>query len=73
MFYANPTKCSKQLSSRRNIFACSWHLQVTTNEVFKCILKAKNDLSNHLLIFDALKTEFRKSKLSINPNCINKC
>ncbi len=43
------------------------------NEVLKCILNTKNDLNNRLLIFDALKTEFRKSKISINPTCINKC
>ena len=43
------------------------------NEVLKCILNSKNDLTNHVLIFDALKTEFRKSKISINPKCINKC
>tara|TARA_A100001015_G_scaffold242034_1_gene276439 strand:+ start:2981 stop:3724 length:744 start_codon:yes stop_codon:yes gene_type:complete len=43
------------------------------NEVLKCILNNKNDLSNHVLIFDSLKTEFRKSKISINPKCINKC
>ena len=33
----------------------------------------KNDLNNHVLIFDAIKAEFRKSKISINPKCINKC
>ena len=43
------------------------------NEVLKCILNTKNDLTNLILIFDALKTEFRKSKISINPECINKC
>ena len=43
------------------------------NEVLKCILDNKNNLTNHLLIFDALKTEFRKSKISINPKCINQC
>ena len=43
------------------------------NEVLKSILKTKNDLTNRLLVVDALKTEFRKSKISINPNCINKC
>ena len=43
------------------------------NEVLKCILNYKNNLSSHLLIYDALKTEFRKSKISINSNCINKC
>ena len=43
------------------------------NEVLKSILNSKNDLKNRLLIFDALDTEFRKSKISINPECINKC
>ena len=43
------------------------------NEVLKCILNNKNHLANHVLIFDSLKTEFRKSKISINPKCINKC
>ena len=43
------------------------------NEVLKSILNSKNDLKNRLLIFDALNTEFRKSKISINPECINKC
>ena len=43
------------------------------NEVLKCILNHKNDLSDHVLIFDSLNTEFRKSKISINPKCINKC
>ena len=33
------------------------------NEVLKCILNTKNNLSNHLLIFNALKTEFRKTKI----------
>ena len=43
------------------------------NEVLKSILNFKNDLTNQILIFDALKTEFRKSKISINQKCINKC
>ena len=43
------------------------------NEVLKSFLRSKNDLTNQILIFDALKTEFRKSKISINKNCINKC
>ena len=43
------------------------------NEVLKCILNSKNDLTNRLLIFDALETEFKKLKISINPKCINKC
>ena len=43
------------------------------NEVLKSILNLKNDLTDQILIFDALKTEFRKSKISINRNCINRC
>ena len=43
------------------------------NEVLKYILNSKNDLTNRLLIFDALETEFKKLKISINPKCINKC
>lgn len=43
------------------------------NEVLKSILNTKNNLTNYILIFDALKTRFRKSKISININCINKC
>jgi len=43
------------------------------NEVLKCILNTKDAITGHIIIFDAIKTEFRKSKISINPNCINKC
>ena len=43
------------------------------NEVLKCILNKKNNLKNHILIFDAFKTELRKSKILINRNCINRC
>ncbi len=43
------------------------------NEVLKSILNEKNDLNGSLLIFDALKTEFRKLKISTNAKCINKC
>ena len=43
------------------------------NEVLKSILSMKNNLDNHVLIFDSLKSEFRKTKISINPKCINKC
>ena len=43
------------------------------NEVLKSILNTKNDLNNHVLIFDALTSEFRKTKISINPKCINRC
>ena len=43
------------------------------SEVLKSILNSKNDLTSQILIFDALKTEFRKLKISINKKCINKC
>ena len=43
------------------------------NEVLKSILNFKNDLTNQILIFDSLKTRFRKLKITINQNCINKC
>ena len=43
------------------------------NEVLKSILNLKGDLTNQILIFDALKTGFRKSKISIVQKCINKC
>ena len=43
------------------------------NEVLKSIIDIREDLSNHLLIFNSLKTEFRKIKISINRKCINKC
>ena len=43
------------------------------NEVLKCILNKKNNLTNHILIFDAFKTELTKSKILVNRNCINRC
>ena len=43
------------------------------NEVLKTILNTKDDLTNKLLVFNSLKTEFRKSTISINPKCLNKC
>ena len=43
------------------------------NEILKTILKSRNDLSGKMIIFNADKLEFRKVKISINPNCVNKC
>ncbi len=43
------------------------------NEVLKIILNKKDNLKGHIIIFDALKTNFRKLKISINPKCLNKC
>ncbi len=43
------------------------------NEVLKSILDIKKDLSNKMIIFNSIKTNFRSIKLSRNPNCKNKC
>ena len=43
------------------------------NEVLKTILGNKNEFNNSILIFDGLETKFKRLKLIINPNCINKC
>ena len=43
------------------------------NEVLKTILDTKDDLTNHILVFNSLKTKFRKLKISINSKCVNKC
>ena len=43
------------------------------NEVLKTILNNHDNLKNQILIFDAISTEFRKSIMSINPRCKNKC
>tara|TARA_B100000941_G_scaffold286347_1_gene259752 strand:+ start:2917 stop:3666 length:750 start_codon:yes stop_codon:yes gene_type:complete len=43
------------------------------NEVLKTILNLKNDISNQMIIFDSIKTNFRSVKLTYNPKCKNKC
>jgi molybdopterin-synthase adenylyltransferase len=43
------------------------------SEVLKSILNLKNDLNGQILIFNALKIELRKLKITINKKCINKC
>ena len=43
------------------------------NEVLKNILSPKYNTGTNVIIFDAIKTEFRKSKLLINQRCKNKC
>ena len=43
------------------------------NEVIKTILSTRDILTGNIVIFDALKTEFRKLRISINPKCLNKC
>ena len=44
-----------------------------SNEVIKTILGFKNDLTHKMIIFDSIKTDFRSTKISINPKCVNKC
>tara|TARA_A100001011_G_C14272557_1_gene827640 strand:- start:1237 stop:1995 length:759 start_codon:yes stop_codon:yes gene_type:complete len=43
------------------------------NEVIKTILNVKDDLLGKMIVFNSLKPEFRKIKLSKNPRCINRC
>ncbi len=43
------------------------------NEVLKTILNFKDNLSNQMMVFDSLKSNFRNIKLGLNPNCKNKC
>ena len=43
------------------------------NEVLKTIIGLKNGLDNQMMIFDSIKINLRKVKLSFNPHCKNKC
>ena len=43
------------------------------NEVLKTILGLEDGLDNQMIIFDSIKSNFRKVKLSFNPKCKNKC
>ena len=43
------------------------------NEVLKTILNFKEDLNNQMIIFNAIKSNFKSIKLSRNPYCRNKC
>ncbi len=43
------------------------------NEVLKTIIGLKNSLDNQMMIFDSIKINLRKIKLSFNPQCRNKC
>ena len=43
------------------------------NEVLKTILDLKDDLNGNILIFDSLKMMLRKTKIQINPKCLNVC
>ena len=43
------------------------------NEVLKTILGLKNGLDNQMMIFDSIEVNLRKVKLSLNPECKNKC
>ena len=43
------------------------------NEVLKTILNFKEDLNNQMIIFNAIKPNFKSIKLGRNPYCRNKC
>ena len=43
------------------------------NEVLKTILNFKEDLNNQMIIFNAIKSNFKIIKLGRNPYCRNKC
>ena len=43
------------------------------NEVLKTIIGLKNGLDNQMMIFNSIKIDLRKVKLSFNPECKNKC
>ena len=43
------------------------------NGVLKVILGFKDSSRNQMIIFDSIKSNFRKIRLSVNPNCKNKC
>ena len=43
------------------------------NEVLKSILGLKNGLDNQMMIFNSIEMNLRKVKLSLNPECKNKC
>ena len=43
------------------------------NEVLKTILNLRNDLNSNILVFDSLKMNLRKIKISLNSKCLNKC
>ena len=43
------------------------------NEVIKTILKAKNELTSKMIVFNSYDLAFRKIKLRRNTNCINLC
>ena len=43
------------------------------NEVLKTIIGLKNGLNNQMMIFDSIRINLRKVKLSFNPQCKNKC
>ena len=43
------------------------------NEVLKTIIGLKNGLDNQMMIFDSIKMNLRKVKLTFNRQCKNKC
>ncbi len=46
---------------------------IQANEVIKAILNTKDELLGKMIIFNSLKADFRKVKLTRNPDCIKEC
>ena len=46
---------------------------IQANEVIKTILNSKDELSGKMIVFNSLKAEFRKIKLTRNTDCIKEC
>ena len=46
---------------------------IQANEVIKTILNTKDELLGKMIVFNSLKADFRKIKLTKNPDCIKEC
>ncbi len=69
----NGGKCTSKEEFFKACRAASILGTLQANEVLKTILGLKKGLDNQMIIFDSMSSNFRKVKLSRNPNCKNKC
>ena len=46
---------------------------IQANEVIKTIINTKDELLGKMIVFNSLKADFRKVKLSRSPQCIKEC
>ena len=46
---------------------------IQANEVVKTILNKKNDLVGKMIVFNSLRLDFRKIKLTRNTSCVKNC